>query len=389
MGNSKETIKLRQRKMPSGNTSLYLDIYRNGKRVYEYLHLYLIPERNRKDKEENRKTLELANAIKAKRTVEFRNKSFGFGSEYHPETRVLDYFYNLCQRKMNPENSTWNWGDWWGAYQHLQKFCDPDTTFADITHDWVLRYRDYIADGKRLRGKKIVTPDGKIKYEYAELAQNTKSSYFGKFVTCINKALEEHIIHTSPLNGIERFKEEEIERVYLTLEEVRAMAATECNDTVLKRAFLFSCLTGLRRSDIMKMTWGEVTAQGDYMRIIFRQKKTRGQEYLDISPHAATYLGERQDDSELVFKGLSEYNLHYRLKKWAEKSGIKKHINFHTGRHTFAVLMLDLGAEIYTVQKLLGHRDIHTTQVYANIMDKKKQEAVMRIPDITFPDTDK
>ena len=51
---NKESIKLRKRKMPTGNTSLYLDIYRNGKREYEYLRLYLIPEKNRQDKEKNR-----------------------------------------------------------------------------------------------------------------------------------------------------------------------------------------------------------------------------------------------------------------------------------------------------------------------------------------------
>lgn len=67
---NKESIKLRKRKMPTGNTSLYLDIYRNGKREYEYLRLYLIPEKNRQDKEKNRETMKLAEAIKAKRTVE-------------------------------------------------------------------------------------------------------------------------------------------------------------------------------------------------------------------------------------------------------------------------------------------------------------------------------
>lgn len=66
MGNSKEPIKLRRRKTKSGNTSLYLDIYLNGERTYEYLKLYLIPERIRADKDKNRETLQLAEAIKSK-----------------------------------------------------------------------------------------------------------------------------------------------------------------------------------------------------------------------------------------------------------------------------------------------------------------------------------
>jgi len=72
MGKSKEPIRLRQRKTASGNITLYLDIYLNGKRSYEYLKLYLIPETNRKDKEKNRQTLQLAEAIKAKRVVEWK-----------------------------------------------------------------------------------------------------------------------------------------------------------------------------------------------------------------------------------------------------------------------------------------------------------------------------
>lgn len=57
-------------------------------------------------------------------------------------------------------------------------------------------------------------------------------------------------------------------------------------------------------------------------------------------------------------------------------------ISFHCGRHTFAVMMLDLGTDIYTVSKLLGHRELSTTQIYAKVLDKNKQAAVAKIPDI-------
>lgn len=89
------------RRMASGNTSLYLDIYLDGRRSYEYLKLYLIPETNRKDKEKNRQTLRLAEAIKAKRVVEVQNGKFGFESEYKLDTNFLDYYRHLCKQRHN------------------------------------------------------------------------------------------------------------------------------------------------------------------------------------------------------------------------------------------------------------------------------------------------
>jgi site-specific recombinase XerD len=70
------------------------------------------------------------------------------------------------------------------------------------------------------------------------------------------------------------------------------------------------------------------------------------------------------------------------LKKWAFTAGITKNITFHTGRHTFATMMLSLGADIYTVSKLLGHKELATTQIYAKVLDKRKQDAVSLIPNL-------
>ena len=161
------------------------------------------------------------------------------------------------------------------------------------------------------------------------------------------------------------------------------MVEAECKYPALRNAFLFSCLTGLRKSDIEKMKWSEVRQQGEFTRIVFKQKKTGGQEYIDINPQAVVFMGERRKPEDHVFPNFA-YSSFYlmELKRWAMRAGITKDITFHSGRHTFAVLMLDLGADIYTVQKLLGHKEIHTTQIYAKIMDKKKQEAVCMIPDI-------
>lgn len=385
MEKSKEPIRLRKRTMPTGNTSLYLDIYLDGRRSYEYLHLYLIPENTRADKEKNRETLKLADAIRAKRVVELQNGKYGFDSAYKLDTNFLDYYRTLCEKRHQNPESLGNWGNWYSALKHLERYCRPDTTFRDITPEWVQGFKDYLDKTARVKDKRkhiTTTLDSK------PLSQASKVSYFNKLRACINQAFEDRIIAHNPLRGVEGFKIEERERLYLTLDEVKAMAATECTYPVLKRAFMFSCLTGLRKSDIEKMTWSEVRQQGEFTRIVFRQKKTGGQEYIDINPQAAEYMGERGEPTERVFRGFrySSYML-MELKRWAVRAGITKDITFHSGRHTFAVLMIDLGADIYTVQKLLGHKEIHTTMIYAKVMDKKKQEAAMLIPQI-IPKTD-
>ena len=70
------------------------------------------------------------------------------------------------------------------------------------------------------------------------------------------------------------------------------------------------------------------------------------------------------------------------LQKWAKDAGIIKHISFHVARHTHATMMLTLGADLYTVSKLLEHKNIATTQIYAKIVDKKKEEAISLIPNL-------
>lgn len=379
MAKSKEPIRLRQRKMPSGRTTLYLDIYLNGKRSYETLKLYLVPEETRKDKEKNKETMRMAEAIRAKRVVELQNGRWGFEDGFKLDTLFLEYYRGLTEERLGTE-SLGNWGNWYSCLKHLERYCKPNITFRDITPEWVMGFRKYLDKTARVRDKRKKTTTTE---DLKPLSQNTKQSYFNKLRACLNQAFEDGIIPKNPMRGIEGFKDDEVERVYLTLDEVKAMAAADCKYPILRRAFLFSCLTGLRKSDIEKMRWSEVRSQNGGTRIVFKQKKTKGQEYLDISPEAVQFLGERGGPDAHVFPNFS-YSSYYlmELKRWAVRAGITKDITFHSGRHTFAVLMLDLGTDIYTVQKLLGHKEIHTTQIYAHILDKNKQEAVMKIPPI-------
>lgn len=379
--NQKEPVKLREKKLSNGNISLFLDIYRNGKRHKEYLKLYLINATTPFEREQNRQTLATAQAIKSKRLIELQNGEYSFTRQFNENTPFLEYYRRMVEVRRNNPDSQGNWGNWRSCLRYLEIYCDEKTTFKDVTPEFVLGFKEFLNNVEKDTHKR--TGPRRERDTFQGLSQNSKVSYFNKLRACINHAYDERIIPYNPLRGIEGFKEAEVKRDYLTLEEIKKLAATSCRYPVLKRAFLFSCLTGLRKSDILKLTWGEVQKFGDYMRIVFKQKKTGGQEYLDITPQAEKYLGERGNPDDYVFTGFSYGSwTSLELQRWSMEAGINKRLTFHCGRHTFAVLMLYLGADIYTLSKLLGHKELATTQIYAKVLDKSKQNAVSLIPEI-------
>lgn len=375
----KEPIRIRQKELANGNISLYLDIYIGGKRKYEFLKLYLIPEKTREDKEKNRQTMQLANSIKSKRIVEYQNGEFGFKSNYKLDALFFDYYRAMCEKRHGNPESRGNWGNWYSCLHHLMKYEKNERiTFADITPEWVQGFRDYL-DNEAVAW----SHDYRKRIKDKPLARNSKLSYFNKLRACLNQAFEDRIIPINPCRGVERFRPEEGTRMYLTIDEVRLLAQTDCEYPRIKDAFLFSCMTGLRRSDILRLKWGDIHKQGDFTRIIFRQKKTEGQEYLDITPQAAQLMGDPKGINDPIFEDIhSPSCTNKAVQEWVLNAGIHKKISFHCARHTFATMMLDLGTDIYTVSKLLGHRDLSTTQIYVKVLDKNKQKAVSNIPDI-------
>ena len=159
------------------------------------------------------------------------------------------------------------------------------------------------------------------------------------------------------------------------------LVPVECELPELKKAFLFSALTGLRWSDIAKLKWSEIQHSNEYGYYIrFRQKKTKGAETQPISEQAVNLLGERKEPEDKIFDALN-YSAwsNLKLQQWIYRAGIHKDITFHCARHTYATLQLTLGTDIYTVSKMLGHKELRTTQIYAKIIDEKKHEAANKI----------
>jgi integrase len=358
-------VTLRERKK-NGKISFYLDYYTKDNRKNEYLKLYLtINPKTKTEKALNKKTRELAENIWAKRQIEIQQGYYGFNDIEKLKGSFTTYITALAEKK---NTSSGNYGNWYSMLKHFKAYRPNDISFQNIDKPFVEDFKEY------LNTKAI----GKAE---KRLSQNSKYSYFGKFKAALKQAVTDGILKGNPANGVTHFRQGESQREFLTLEELQKVADTDCELPQLKKAFLFSTLTGIRWSDIEKMKWSEIqhsNEMGYYIRFV--QKKTKGAETLPIPEQAVELLGERKEDSDIVLPGLN-YSAwtNLKLQQWMMKAGISKTITFHCARHTYATLQLTLGTDIYTVSKLLGHKELRTTQIYAKVIDDKKREASNRI----------
>lgn len=373
-------IKLRQRNLKDGRISLFLEYYKgytkdkDGKikhnREFENLEIYLTDTpKNQKQKQQNKEKLILADKILTQRKADYNAGKFGFQNTSKININFIEYFNNMTEERFE---STGNYDNWRSTYNHLVKYFGENITFKNFDGEKLKSFKSYL-------DSTATTPQGK------PLSANTKQSYFSKVKAALNQAFKERIIYENPGDLVKGFPKTEVERPYLTQSEVQKLALAECRIPVLKKAFLFACLTGLRYSDIEKLLWKEVRENEDELRIVFTQKKTDGLEYLYISKNAKEILGERKAPDDTVFDGL-KYSAQTSniLMKWAYKAGVHKEFTFHSSRHTNAILMLENGADIYTVSKRLGHKELRTTEIYAKIVDKKQKEAANIIPQINI-----
>lgn len=369
-------ISLKKKKLVGGRYSLYLEYYKgyfideNGKqthdRSFEYLKLYLhgnpitISEKN-----ENKETWQLAENILTLKKAELIKGKFNIEDNNKGKVLFLDYYNKL---KEDRYESKGNYDNWEAAFKHLERYCPANLAIKEIDENFLKGFKKHLNTEAKTNGG---TP----------LSQNTKYTYFNKLRAVLREAYAEGYLNVDVVKSVKGFSQGESKREYLTHSELQALSETACKHIVLKRAFIFSCLTGLRWSDINKLKWAEVREEEEDYRIIFRQKKTEGLEYLYISEQARELLGERGNRDYKVFKGL-KYGAHFNAEilKWCMRAGISKHITFHSARHTNAVLLLENGADIYTVSKRLGHKEIRTTQIYAKIIDVKMKEAANSIP---------
>ena len=377
-------VKLRDKKISKGRKSLYLDFYppiphpETGEPTRrEFLGLYLFEKpKTPIDKQHNTGTLQIAESIRQKRE-NFLNKPEIY-DQYEKQQLIIqeqgqkcfvEYFEMLANKRKAS-----NHDNWISALKYLKTFTNESLKFIDLNEKFLEDFKEYLLTTKSNKSSKTT------------LSQNSAVSYFNKVKATLKQAYKDGILQTDLNSKVTPIKPEETRKEYLTLEELNSLVKTKSNNPLLKRASLFSALTGLRFSDIQKMTWSEleyIESQGYFLK--FSHKKTKGVEDLPISEQAYSFTNgttnpKDMDQDKPVFERLKYSAYHNKhLFQWIGAAGITKDITFHCFRHTYATLQLFNGTDIYTVSKMLGHKNLKTTMVYAKIVDSAKREATNKI----------
>lgn len=222
------------------------------------------------------------------------------------------------------------------------------------------------------------------------LAKNTQEKYCCVVRQILKKAVRDGILRHDPSEGIRHIRTPESVKEYLTAEEVKRMIQTECHRQVMsedlqediRRGFIFSCYTGVRISDMRQLKWKNI----DSTQKVIQKKQQKTQKIVTIPICEPAWRiiddGFRNPEGYVFpFLARSKTSENRYIHQWAKLAGIYKDVTWHTARHTDATMLLEYGADLYTVKNILGHSKISTTEQYAKVTDHRRREAVNALPD--------
>jgi len=345
---------------------IYLDIWHNGRRKWESLGL-TVPA----DKAQKAEIMRLAGVCKSKREAQLLSGEWGMVDPVSGKQTLIEYMNSIAEGRGQNDFAH-------KAVKYLELFPGGNIAISGVTEKWLEDFQDYLLKDTNISKNPLIKKP---------LSKKTIAHYMSAVRYALRKAARDRVIPRNPAVGVRGVSVPDSDRVYLTAPEVQRLANAPIHGELgaeVKRAFLFGCYTGFRISDLRTLVWGDI--QRDPPQINKRQEKTERKAFVPLHSVAWGIIDDKRlhGYKDPVFPALtkSKTNTNEYLKKWAKKAGIEKNIGWHTARHTFAVLSLESGAEIYTLSKLLGHTDVKTTQVYANATDKMKREAVNALPEI-------
>ncbi len=363
------SVTLRLKPLSNGREHYYLDIYVKGKRSYEFLPFYKVRATDESTRILNENAKVAAKAWRNKRELEIIQEKGGIRKS---DTRLLlvdwlEQFKALKEEKGQSDGRALSVGK---LITHIKNYKGDNVRLCDVDEDYCKGFVDYLSTAK----------SGRSKVNEKTLAKSTANLYYSILIAALNEAVRNKLITANPTKMLSVEDKKGIMakravRPYLEIEEVKALMKVHCSNPQVEKAFLFACFTGLRISDIRNLRWDNIQVSGGVYKLTIDMKKTKESLTLKLNKQAIRYLPEQ--NGIFVFDlPVNAPTINDALKSWAKKAGIKKNISFHVSRHTFATMELTMGADLFVVSKLLGHKNIAVTQVYADIVNKKREAAI-------------
>jgi site-specific recombinase XerD len=363
-GIKKNNVTLREKKLTNGNISLYLDIYRDGVRSYEFLKLYINDKaRTPIDRQSNKETFELAEKIRTERESELNHSIFGQIAPGKQKVLFIGY-----------------------ADHYIEAYTKKDIRMVRAS---IERFKLFMIESYpkvKLSTLKLSQIDKQIIIGYVEYLKNHSigegaHSYLQRFKKVLKHAVDTGIIKESPANEVACKVDESLKKDILSNEEIITLAKTPCNSPNIKKAFIFSCCTGLRFCDIIALKYSDIDFSTGKMKI--DQQKTGKMVNIDLNTTARKILGEPGSPNEFVFELPTFQACTKTVQAWVSRAKIEKHITWHCARHSFAVNLLTSPQrpDIKTVSSTLGHTTLKHTEKYTRVVDELKKKAVNALPD--------
>lgn len=382
--------KLGAKILSDGRESLFLDYYlgyqmawseklgrevakKNRRREYLSLYLWQAP-RTPIERQQNKETLELAKKIRFERGQQLLEQGEGYRLKKDSNINFLDWMWSYYEAYTK------------GDKRHIKRAHDVFIDFLNATPE----YHKY---AKRLKPEQL---DKEMIEAFTEYLQHRfrgegPHTLYARFKKIIAAAVDKDVMRKDPCHGISiTIDNGSLKKDVLSMDEIKQLITChyQGESENIRRAFLFCLRCGLRFCDVKDLTYSNVDFSNRLLK--FEQAKTKGHSsassvVIPLSDGVLDLIGKPSAEGnrdELIFPLPSHTMCLKALRHWCKRAGIDKHITWHCARHSFAVNILNNGANIKTVAALLGHSGLKHTEKYTRAVDALKQDAINSLSEL-------
>lgn len=333
--------------------SIWLDYRHNGERKQERTGLVILYGKDTVTKQLNKETLIRLQHLIFEKQKQLMDGIIAPTAIKRQRTDFFEYFTEYMELHPSKERRHT------ATLRKLKQFWGkPVLPLTEVNEKMLMRFKIYLEE---------------------HLSGETPYDYFKALKMIIKQATKEGLFVHNPAEDITVSKQDGEAKNALTVQELQLLYNSDCPNETVKRAFIFSCYTGLRYGDATKLRWQHIT-QDNILKIV--QAKTNHPVAIPLGEIALLMAGARRGANDLVFPLPTSNGTNKSIRAWTKSAGLEKKITYHCARHTFATLLHSNGVDILTTSHAMGHRSMKETPRYVKISNMTINSAVLQMPSI-------